>query len=84
LKYRSEVFIYLEILTELYDSPMGPTRLARRVNIPYDRLPHYIDNLVAKGAVKRETLEDHEQYSLTPLGVQALSDLQKALASIVP
>jgi len=77
LKYRSEAFVYLEILTELAMGSIGPTKLSRRVNISYDRLPPLIDKLISLGAVKKEPREGHDEYILTPVGAQWLSNLEK-------
>jgi predicted transcriptional regulator len=84
LKYRSAIFVYLEILTALASGPLGPTKLARRINVPFDRLPSYTDGLLAKGAIRKDSHEGHDEYSLTPAGAQALADLQRALSRLVP
>ena len=78
------MLIYLEILTELAKGPVGPTKLSRRVNIPYDRLAPYIDNLVSKGRARKDVQDGREEYSVTPLGAQLLSDLEKVWAVIGP
>ena len=69
--------VYLEILTELAKGPVGPTKLSRRANISYDRLPPLMDKLARFGAVVRELRETHEEYALTPIGAQLLSDLER-------
>lgn len=84
MKYRSAMLIYLEILTELAKGPVGPTKLSRRVNIPYDRLAPYIDNPVSKGRVRKEAQEGRDEYSITPLGAQLLADLEKVWTVIGP
>jgi predicted transcriptional regulator len=82
LKYRSSIIVYFEILAVLAEGSIGPTKLARKVNLSYDRLPPYLDNLVAKGAVRRGTRDGHEEYTLTPMGADLLATLQKALDTL--
>jgi predicted transcriptional regulator len=82
LKYRPSIVVYMEILTILTEGPIGPTKLARRANISYDRLPDYVDGLVAKGTIRKDSRDGHDEYSLTPEGAQALADLQKGIARL--
>jgi predicted transcriptional regulator len=71
------MLVYFEILTELAKGSIGPTKLARRVNLSYDRLPPYLDNLVSKGAARKEVREGREEYSITQVGMQLLGDLER-------
>ena len=79
MKYRPSILVYVEILAILADGPLGPTKLARRSNISYERHPVYADGLVTKGAVRKESRDGHDEYSLTPEGAEALADLKKGL-----
>ncbi|MDG6956799.1 MAG: hypothetical protein JRN11_08340 [Nitrososphaerota archaeon] len=79
LKYRPSVLVYMEILTILTEGPQGPTKLSRRANISYDRLPAYTEGLLQKGAIRKDSREGHDEYALTAEGAEALSDLQKGL-----
>jgi predicted transcriptional regulator len=82
LRYRSAVLVYHEILTALASGPLGPTKLARRVNVPYDRLSGYTDVLLKNGVIVAEAHEDHQEYHLTPAGAETLADLQRALSKL--
>jgi predicted transcriptional regulator len=82
LKYRPSIVVYIEILTILAEGPHGPTKLARRANISYDRLPDYTDGLLAKGAIRKDSRDGHDEYSLTPDGAQALEDLRKGMSRL--
>lgn len=82
LKYRPSIVVYMEILTILAEGPLGPTKLARRVNVSYDRLSDYTDGLVAKGSIRKDSHDGHDEYSLTPEGAQALADLQKGISRL--
>ena len=84
LKYRSSIIVYFEILAVLAEGSIGPTKLSRKVNLSYDRLPPYLDKLVAKGAVRRGTRDGREEYTLTPMGADLLATLQKALDILEP
>jgi predicted transcriptional regulator len=84
LRYRSEILVYFEILTVLAEGPTGPTKLSRAVNLPYDRLPQYLDTLLSGGMIRKETRDGHEEYSMTAVGFQLLSDIDRVLSALKP
>jgi predicted transcriptional regulator len=79
LKHRDTTVICWELLRALAPGPQMPARLARKVNVPYDRLPEYLGRLTAGSLVRMEQSEGHERYSITPSGMEALSHLDSGL-----
>lgn len=79
MKYRDKTVICWELLRALASRQQIPSRLARMVNVPYDRLPEYTGPLVAGGLVKVEAAEGHDSFSITPRGMEALGHLDSAL-----
>ena len=71
--------IFWEILRALAPGSQHPTRLSRVANVPYDRLGEYLKFLTAVGLVKVGSAEGHEEYSITPKGMEALNHLDSGL-----
>ena len=57
MKNRDRTVISWEILKALAAGPQNPTRLARRANIPYNRLDEYLGHLKSAGLVRAEIAE---------------------------
>jgi len=53
-------------------------------NVPFDRLGAYLSPLASAGLVRVEALDGHDQYHLTPEGMQALADLDRVLPKLLP
>jgi len=64
--------------------PQLPSRLARVVNVPYNRLGDYLQFLTDGGLARVESTEGHERYSITPKGMEALSHLDSGLKILFP
>ena len=79
LRNRDTTVIYWELLRAMASGPQKPSRLARVVNVPYNRLGEYLEPLAAGGLVKGEAVEGHEVYSMTPRGMEALTHLDRGL-----
>ncbi len=77
MKRRSDVLIYKDILGALLSGPVGPTRLARACNVPYDRLAGYLSFLESKLLVRREVQEGRELFYITQDGSQTHQDIEK-------
>lgn len=79
MKNRDTTVICWELLRAMAPGPQLPSRLARVVNVPYDRLPEYLELLKSGGLVKVEPVEGHETYSTTPRGMEVLNHLDSGL-----
>jgi len=84
LKHRPRVLIYVELLAELSERPSGPTRLSRVGNLSYDTCAEILNELEAKGLVRKESKDGHDIYSTTPSGYQTLEDWNKAWERLKP
>lgn len=82
LKKRPNIVIYKDILGALLSGPMGPTRLARVCNVPYDRLTGYANILESGGFLRREIQEGHEIFHLTREGYQLHDDMEKVWSQL--
>ena len=69
LKRRPVILIYGELLRVLSTGPQRTTRLARICNVPLDRFDSYIAPLVAKGLMRKETVEGHDTFYVTEEGM---------------
>ena len=83
MKNRSTVVICWEVLKALSSGPLGPSRLARATNVPFDRLAEYAGPLLAKGLIRVDSSGGRDVYSITPEGMQVLGDLDKALPKLL-
>jgi predicted transcriptional regulator len=72
----------MDILTVLRDGPLGPTRLARTCNLPFDRVGTYLGPLVVKGMVRREIVNEHESFQITTDGLQLLNEMERVLGRL--
>lgn len=79
MKNRDTTVICWELLRAMAPGPQNPTRLARVANVPYDRLPEYLELLTAHGLVKVVESEGHEMRAITPQGMEALHHLDSVL-----
>ena len=84
MKKRPSLFIKMYVLTVLRDGPLGPTRLARVCNIPFDRLSTYLEPLLVKELIRKEFSEGHELYHLKPDGLQVLKDFEHVMERVTP
>ena len=66
--------IQMEILASLFASPKVVTRLAQSCNVNLARMGSYSGPMLAKGLIKKETLEGQEVYSITEGGYQLYKD----------
>jgi len=76
---RSRLEIVLDILDALAGGPENPTRLATRVNLPYDRLAAILRSLESKGIVRVEEASRSQrsrQVILTKKGWELLDTLR--------
>lgn len=79
MKNRDTTVICWELLRALAPGSQSPTRLARIVNVPYDRLPGYLGLLKSRGLVREETSEERLAYFITPKGMEVLDHLDSSL-----
>ncbi|MDG7008822.1 MAG: hypothetical protein JRN06_11420 [Nitrososphaerota archaeon] len=84
MRNRDRTIIFWEILKALAAGPLNPTRLARRANVPYDRLDEYLGSLKSGGLVRVESAEGHALFSITPTGMEALGHLDEGLKMLFP
>ena len=84
MKNRDTTVIYWELLRAMSSGPQMPSKLARVANVPYERLKEYLEFLVASGVVKSESAEGHENYSVTPRGMDVLQHLDQGLRMLFP
>lgn len=84
MKNRDRTIVFWEILKALAAGPLNPTRLARRANVPYNRLGEFLGSLRSGGLVRVESVEGHELYSITPAGMDALTHLDEGLKVLFP
>ena len=81
---RDTVVICWELLRAMAPGPQLRTRLARVSNVPYDRLPRYLEFLTSNGLAKVAPAEGHEWCSITPTGMEALDHLDRGLKILFP
>jgi predicted transcriptional regulator len=79
LRNRDTTIIYWELLRTMASEPQLPSRLARVVNVPYNRLGNYLQLLTDGGLARVESTEGHEKYYITPRGMDALNHLDSGL-----
>jgi predicted transcriptional regulator len=84
LKKRTTIAIYMDLLTMVRDGPLGPTRLARACNLPFDRVDNYVNPLVSKGFVRREFVDGHESFEITAQGLDLLAQMESVLQKLKP
>jgi predicted transcriptional regulator len=84
LKNRDTIIIYWELLKAMVSGPQIPSKLARVANVPYTRLEEYLEFLKSNGLVKLESAEGHENYSVTPRGMELLNLLDQGLRMLYP
>ncbi len=82
LKYRSRMFIYMEILSALMAQPRLPTNLAQIANVNLARLDEYLGPLQAGSLVKRDKIDGHEVIAITPEGRNMWEDLHRIEARL--
>ncbi len=84
MRNRSKVVICWELLRALASGPQGPSRLARLVNVPFDRLGEYMVPLSSAGMVTAGSVDGHSIYRITQEGMAALADLDRVLPKLQP
>lgn len=71
---REPILIRMQILESLFASPKGPTRLAQSCNVNYGRIAGFIEGLIKKGLVSRDTIDEQETLSITDEGYKVYRD----------
>lgn len=84
MKNRDTTVIYWELLRAMASGPQIPSKLARVANVPYERLREYLGFLMANGLVNVGSAEGHENYSVTPRGMEVLHHLDQGLRMLFP
>ena len=74
MKKREPILIRMQILESLFASPQGPTRLAQSCNVNYGRISSFIEGLVKKGLVRRDTVDGQETFVITDDGYKVYRD----------
>ncbi|MDA4128155.1 MAG: hypothetical protein OK422_01615 [Thaumarchaeota archaeon] len=77
MKKRTADAIYLDILMALEAGPVVPTRLARIVNVPYDRMVDYTSFLEGRGLLRKEVVDGQNVFRLLPDGYVLCQDWRK-------
>lgn len=84
MRYRDTTVIYWELLRAMASQPQLPSALARVANVPYNRLGTYLDALKSGGFIRVESMEGHDNYSVTPKGMDVLDLLDRGLGMLFP
>jgi len=70
MRKREPILIHMEILSSLFASPKGPTRLAQSCNVQFARLGNFTTALVKKGLIRVEQVDGQEVFSITNEGFE--------------
>jgi len=74
LKKREGTFIFMEILSALFQEPRGPTRLAQACNVNYGRIEGFTSPLEQRGLIRRDTAGGQEVFAITEQGRKLYED----------
>lgn len=59
------------MLAILIEGPRGPTRLAQACNVNYGRVSGFLEKLLEKGLIRKETVGEQEVFAVTDEGYEA-------------
>ncbi len=77
-KYRSRIQIMADILKVIEDRGKARfTHILYGANLSYDRLKKYLKELIDRGLIREETIENVTYYYLTEKGVKFLKEYEK-------
>jgi predicted transcriptional regulator len=68
------MFTLMEVLKALREEPRMPTRLGQICNIRYDRLDAILGPLEERKLIRKEMLEGHLVYGITPEGLKIYNE----------
>jgi predicted transcriptional regulator len=71
---RDTIVVQMEILSSLFASPKGVTRLAQSCNVNTGRINALLEPMLAKGLVRRESVNDQEVLAITQEGYNLYKD----------
>ncbi|MEM1612105.1 MAG: winged helix-turn-helix domain-containing protein [Desulfurococcaceae archaeon] len=81
MKKRNRIELVLETLEAVYsEGGINPTKISLKVNLSYDRVKKILNDLIERGLVKMQPLDDRKGaavITLTPKGVELLLELKK-------